>query len=155
MSNVFTTLGTTLGIVADVPADLSDDPTTGYPSLTYVLVGEVGSIGEFGGTRQIAEFTPVDTGIVAKRAGSINYGDMALNLARDATDAGQIVLQDGLDGTTAGDVHSVELTDANGDKLYFTAIVSQFTYNPDNADAIFKGATTLAVSSKPVPVAAV
>lgn len=152
MSNVFTTLGTTLAVVAGEPATFDQ---AGYEALTYQAVGEVGDLGEFGGTREVVTFTPVDTGIVAKRPGSIDYGEMTLQIARDASDAGQTALQNALDGSEEGNVHSLRLTDRNGDKIYFTAIVSSFTYNAGSANTIFGGNVTVNLTSKPLPVAAV
>lgn len=148
MSNVYTTLGTTLEIVPGAPATYDD---TGFAALTYTAVGEVGDLGEFGGTREVVTFTPVDTGIVAKRPGSIDYGEMSLQIARDASDAGQTALQAGLDGAEAGNVHSVKLTDSEGNILYFTCIVSSFTYNAGSANTIFGGSCTLNLTNKPIP----
>lgn len=152
MSNVFTTLGTTLAVVAGKPAT---EDQAGYEAQTYQAVGEVGDLGELGGTREIPTFTPVDTGVVAKRAGSVDYGDQTLQIARDASDAGQTALQSGFDGAEAGNVHSIRLTDRNGDKLYYQAIISSFTFNAGSANSIFGGGVTLAITSKPIPVAAV
>jgi len=151
MSDVFTTLGTVLSVVAGVPATYDD---TGYEDLTYAAVGEVGDLGEFGGTREVVTFTPVDTGIVAKRPGSIDYGQMSLQIARDAADTGQVALQSALDGAEAGNVHSFELVDRNGDTLFFTGIVSSFTYNAGSANTMFGGSCTIDLTSKPLPVAA-
>lgn len=151
MSNVFTTLGTTLGIVVGEPATFD---AVGYGALTYQSVGEIGDLGEFGGTREVVTFTPIDTGIVAKRPGSIDYGEMSLQIARDASDLGQQALQDALDGANAGDVHSFEVTDRNGDKLFFTGIVSSFTYNAGSANTIFGGNCTINLTSQPIAVAA-
>ena len=151
MSNVFTTLGTTLSLFAGVPETFDD---AGYAALTYTAVGEVGDLGEFGGTREVVTFTPVDTGIVAKRPGSIDYGQMSLQIARDAEDVGQIALQSAFDGAEAGNLHSFELVDRNGDTLFFTGIVSSFTYSAGSANTMFGGSCTIDLTSKPLPVAA-
>ena len=152
MSDVFTTLGTVLSVVAGVPATYDD---TGYEDLTYAAVGEVGDLGEFGGTREVVTFTPVDTGIVAKRPGSIDYGQMSLQIARDAADTGQVALQSALDGAESGNVHSFELVDRNGDTLFYTGIVSSFTYNAGSANTMFGGSCTINLTSKPLAVEAV
>ena len=151
MSEVFTTLGTTLSLVAGVPETFND---AGYADLTYTSVGEVGDLGEFGGTREVVTFTPVDTGIVAKRPGSVDYGQMSLQIARDAADVGQIALQSAFDGSEAGNLHSFELVDRKGDTLFFTGIVSSFTYNAGSANTMFGGSCTIDLTSKPLPVAA-
>ena len=151
MSNVFTTLGTVLSVVAGVPATYNE---SGFQALTFAGVGEVGDLGEFGGTREVVTFTPVDTGIVAKRPGSIDYGQMTLQIARDAADVGQIALQSALDGAEAGNLHSFELVDRNGDTLFFTGIVSSFTYNAGSANTIFGGSCTVDLTNKPLAVEA-
>ena len=151
MSEVFTTLGTTLSLVAGVPETFND---AGYADLTYAAVGEVGDLGEFGGTREVVTFTPVDTGIVAKRPGSVDYGQMSLQIARDAADVGQIALQSAFDGSEAGNLHSFELVDRKGDTLFFTGSVSSFTYNAGSANTMFGGSCTIDLTSKPLPVAA-
>lgn len=151
MSNVFTTLGTVLSVAVGAPATYDQ---AGFEALSWTPVGEVGDLGEFGGTREVVTFTPVDTGIIAKRPGSIDYGQMPLQIARDASDAGQIILQAGLDGAEAGNVHSVRLVDRNGDTIYFTGIISSFTYNAGSANTIFGGACNFELDNKPLPVAA-
>ena len=151
MSDVFTTLGTVLSVVAGVPASYD---ASGYEDLTFAAVGEVGDLGEFGGTREVVTFTPVDTGIVAKRPGSIDYGQMSLQIARDASDTGQVALQSALDGAESGNVHSFELVDRNGDTLFYTGIVSSFTYNAGSANTMFGGSCTIDLTSKPLPVVA-
>lgn len=148
----FSSLGTKLSIVAGAPTTFDDDQTDGYPSLTYELVGEVGNISNFGGSRSIVEFTPVDTGVVDKHSGPINYGSLSGDLARDASDAGQTVLQEGLDGTEAGNVHSIVLEDPNGDKIYTAGIVETYDFNPGSADSIFGGSFSIALKKKPLPV---
>jgi len=145
-------LGTKLSIVAGEPATFD---STGYEDLTYQLVGEVSEIGEFGGTREVPTHTPIDTGIVAKRAGSINYGTQTLQIAHNPDDTGQDDLQSGLDGANAGDIHSVKLEDPAGNVLYYTAIVAGYTFNPGSANSIYAGSVTLDITSKPVAVAAV
>jgi len=62
-----TSLGTKFSIVQGEPDTFDDD---GYAALTYELVGEVGNIGAFGGTREMPTFTPIDTGVVEPVAGS-------------------------------------------------------------------------------------
>ena len=151
MSNVFTTLGTVLSVVEGVPATYS---ATGYADLTYAAVGEIGDLGEFGGTREVVTFTAVNDGIVQKRPGSVDYGQMSLQIARDAADVGQIALQSAFDGSEAGNLHSFELVDRKGDTLFFTGIVSSFTYNAGSANTMFGGSCTIDLTSKPLPVAA-
>jgi len=152
--NIFATVGTTLSIVEGVPSTLGDNETTGFPSLTYAKIGETGEFGEFGGTRQIIEWINTETGVVQKRGGSINYGEISFPIARDATDAGQTACLSALDGANAGKLHSFKMSLPTGEAIYFYGIVTGFTFNAGGANNMFGGSVTINLSSKPVPVAA-
>ena len=153
MSNVFATAGTILRVAADSPGTYDDDAVTGFPSLTYTEVGEVTDFGEFGGTAEIITHIPVKENFVVKRKGAKNYGAMSIQLGRDATDAGQILLQAGFDGAQEFTVHSVEMETPDGNFLYFTGMVSSFTYNAGSANQIFGGSVAFELDNKPLPVA--
>jgi len=146
-----TSLGTKFFIVQGEP-DTFDD--VGYAALTYELVGEVGNIGTFGGTREMPTFTPIDTGVVEPVAGSIDYGSLSGDIAHDATNAGQDVLRSGLDGPNATLKHSVKLEDPTGAILYSTGVVSEFQYNPGSANSIYGGSFAVRLGKKLLPVAA-
>lgn len=143
--------GATLSLVQALPATYDQ---LGYEALTFVVVGEVGSIGEFGGESQIVEWTPLATGIVDKRPGSTNYGDSSITYARDASDAGQILLQSGFDGANNRLPHSFRISHPTIGDLYFTGVITSAKYNVADANSIYQGASTTALTSKPLHVAA-
>lgn len=147
MSNITISVGTELHIALGEPATYD---VAGYSALTYTEVGEVGTVPEFGGTAQVAEFIPIKTGVVDKRRGSINYGSSQINLARDVTDAGQAALHSGFDGANAGEIHSVKLIHPDQGVIYFTAIITSFTFNLNDANSITQGSVALELLSKPV-----
>lgn len=65
---------------------------TGFEALTWLEVKPVSNIGDFGGESNLVTFDPVGTGVVNKHKGSVNYGAMTLDCARDPDDVGQAAL---------------------------------------------------------------
>ena len=148
-SDITISVGTTLSISAALPATYD---AAGYAALTYTAVGQIGTIPSFGGTAQVTEWIPIDTGIVNKKKGSFNYGDMTLPLAQVLSDAGQILLKSGFDGANKAQPYSIKLTNSTIGTIYFTAEVSGYTYNFGDANAITQNEATFAVKTKPVVV---
>lgn len=144
-------LGTTIGVVAGAPATYDN---AGFGALTFDPIGEVTSIGEYGGTGQVNTNIPLATGIVNKRIGSYDYGTAALTITRDSGDAGQTALKDGFDGTEKGNVHSIEVTFPDGSIQYFTAVISSFTTNVSDANSWTQASCNLELTNKVVDVAA-
>ena len=132
--NVELSVGTIVSASAAQPAT---EDQTGYEALTYTVVGEITDIGESGGTAQITTFTPVNSGVVNKRKGSIDYGTMSLAIAKDAADTGQILLKAGFDGAQRNTVHSIKVQEPDsGDVAYFMGVISSFTTVRGDANAV-------------------
>ena len=87
-SIVQTSAGTTIAISAVLPAT---DDAAGYNALTWAAIGEVTDLGEFGREYATVTHNPVASRRTIKRKGSYNDGTMALQLALDRDDAGQIL----------------------------------------------------------------
>src|SRR5574343_1703245 len=85
------TTGIVISISAGIP--LTYD-AAGYADtdIAWTAIGQIEDHGSHGGTKQIIEFTPVDTGVVQKIAGSKNYGTKTMMLVSVPTDAGQVIL---------------------------------------------------------------
>jgi hypothetical protein len=144
-------LGTTIGVVVGEPATYNE---AGFDALVFAEVGEVTSIGEYGGSAQINTNIPLKTGVVNKRAGSYDYGDAAMTITRDSGDSGQTALKDGFDGTNKGDVHSFEVTFPDGSKQYFTGVISSFTTNISDANSWIQASCNIAITNQVIDVAA-
>lgn len=141
MSNLITiSVGTEMHVVADQPSTYDK---AGFEALTYTEVGEVGSIPAFGGEAQISDFTPIKTGVVNKRKGSINYGSSSVTIANVFSDAGQIALKSGFDGQNRNTVHSFKLVNPDIGAMYFTAMVSSYQYNVGDSNQITQAEVTL------------
>jgi len=107
----------------------------------------------FGAEAALATHTPLKTGIVAKRRGSLNYGSVTLTMALSEVDAGQTILQTkGSAAAGASALVSVKVALVNGDIQYFTAQVMSFKTNVGNADAITMAEVTLEIDNSVVKV---
>lgn len=152
MSDIFASVGTKVSVVAGRPATYD---AAGFGALTFLLAGEVSDLPSFGAESALATHTPLATGIVNKRAASVNYGSTALTLAYSEDDAGQGVLNTvanvdpGLDK-----VVSVEVELPNGAIRYFTAQVMSYKENVGNADQITMAEVQLEIDGKVIKVAA-
>lgn len=148
---VQTTAGMTLALSAAAPATYDD---AGFEALTYTEVSEVSDFGEAEASAEEVTHTPVKTGIINKLKGSINYGNLNVQFARVASDAGQQIVKNGFDGPARNTIHSARLTDQNGDKIYFTVRIMSNGLNIGGPNQIFGGNTNLAVLGGFIPVAA-
>jgi len=151
MSEIDITAGTVLSLVLGPPATYD---SVGFEALTLIEVGEVGAIPEFGGEAQVGEFTPVKTGTVNKRPGSINYGSFTVPLAMLYGDEGQDLCQSGFDGANTRKVHSIGVEKAGVGAIYYTAVITAYKFNLGDANQISQASVTFNLTGKPLPVAA-
>ena len=123
-----TSAGTTIGVSATLPAT---ETTTDYGTLTFINIGEVESIGEFGTEYNEVTFTALDNRRVRKFKGSYNPGTVALTVALDGADSGQQALDTALDSDA--DV-AFEVTLQDGTLRYFSGKVMSYTTNVSSVD---------------------
>lgn len=130
MSNVQTSAGTTFALSADAPATYD---AAGYSALTYIEVGEVTNIPEFGGSYQLVTHEPLASRDVIKRKGSLNHGSITLQIGKDISDTGQELLK-----TAYGEdeVYSFEITLQDGTVQYSTGQVFSYNTNVGNSNQI-------------------
>lgn len=143
-------IGAIYSISAAEPATYD---AAGFAALTFTEVGEVISIGAFGGTAEVLTQAPVKTGIINKVKGSRNYGSQAIQFGKQ-TDAGQALLSAGFDGAAADDVHSIKIAYADGTVRYFTGLVASYEFQEISASSFVNGASTIELNNKPVEVEA-
>lgn len=150
MSDVVSSVGTVVSVSANAPATYN---TAGFAALTWSPCGELAELPAFGAEAALATHTPLATGIVAKRRGSLNYGSVALTMAMSDTDTGQTVLQDAAEAGAGQDAQvSVKVELVNGEIQYFTAQVMSYRTNVGNADAITMAEVTLEIDNSIVKV---
>lgn len=141
-----TALGLTLAVSAGEPATYD---IAGFAALTFIDVGDVETVPEFGGSSQVIEFINITTGLVQKFKGSFNAGSLSVNLGRDITDVGQIVLKDGA-VPTDNTVHSFSFTETGGDIIYVTGIVTSYTVNYSDANSVTKATVVLELDNQAI-----
>lgn len=150
MSDVVSSVGTVVSVAANAPATYN---SAGFAALTWSPCGELAELPAFGAEAALATHTPLATGIVAKRRGSLNYGSVALTMAMSDTDTGQTVLQDAAEAGAGQDAQvSVKVELVNGEVQYFTAQVMSYRTNVGNADAITMAEVTLEIDNSIVKV---
>ena len=142
--------GQTFAISAGLPATFDE---AGYEDsgLNFTTIGEVETMGPYGVTRQIIEFTPVDTGVVTKMPGSKNYGNMEATLGNVPADAGQTIVRL---ASESNNHYSVRVTYPDGEVHYLDVIVSKFEYAGGGANDVERVNFGFAVTRAPVVVAA-
>ena len=72
--------------------DLTDHAGSGFPSLTYTEVGNVGSLPEVGTDQNIPSYNVLSRAVAMKAKGVADAGGGALECARDDSDAGQVAM---------------------------------------------------------------
>lgn len=74
-------------------AQNNDLSQSAYALLTWVQVGSVGRIGDFGPDAKINSYMTLDEVVVQKQKGTADAGSPELEVASLPTDAGQIILR--------------------------------------------------------------
>lgn len=142
--------GATIAITASIPATY-DAAGYGSTAITWTPIGEVENFGNHGGTKNITEFTPVDTATVAKVGGSKNYGTMSLMIGSIPGNAGQALLETAFEA--ANTHYSIKLTYPDTSIHYIDVLVAKYEHQDGAVNDVLKLAVDLAVCRKPVVVA--
>lgn len=132
-SKATTSATTKLYVSATLPTQY--DATT-YAALTWIPISEITSLGSFGGKTTVTKHQPIDTGFVVKRAGSVDFGTLSLQLAKH-TGADDTALQAAFNDR-ASQAFKIEYPTALGGHDYFTGIVTSYVTNVGNADQILQ-----------------
>jgi hypothetical protein len=144
-TSVSTSAGSTLHIVAAGMQPATYD-VAGYSAvgLTYVEVGEITDMGEFGREYALVTHSPVGTRGTVKKKGSFNEGTIALQLGLNTDDAGQIVLKQ----ATLSDLDfTYKITTQNGDVYYFQAQSLSFKVGVGSVDQITMATVNLELTT--------
>lgn len=114
----------------------------GYEAVSYTDSGEVITIGAVGPENEVLTFQTVCDGKINKRMGAANYGSQSLELAFDAANGAQQILE-----TAAADRTPVTVREtlSSGDVLYYIAYVASFKTDPSSQ--ILRATVTLEVDS--------
>jgi hypothetical protein len=144
-------LGATWSISAAEPATFDE---VGYDALTYTEVGNVQNLGAVGPTFEDVTFTPLKDGVTQHRKGGADYGQLTVTMAEDAADAGQILVDSGVDGAERDTVFSHKIERADGSIIYFTGQIYSSPVSIGDASTMITKEVSVMVSSSLVKVAA-
>ena len=142
------------------PQNSSASAQGDYEGLTYVQVGEVESIGEFGDSFNEVNFISLSNRRVKKFKSSKNAGNIQIVIGHDSADSGQ----DNLNTALASDedyAFKVELDDAGTGSpsspttFYFRGKVMAAPVTPGEADNIVRIAATIGINTDVLEVDAV
>ena len=147
-----TSTGTKLSVVSGDPATFDE---SGYAALTYVEVGEVIDLPEYGPNVQVVESNPLATGVTEKFKGFINYGSQSMGLEFDSVDAGQIVLAAGVEGASKNAQHAVKIEFQDGSVDYYSARIFSYTKAPGSANSMVGSTVQVEINTPITRVAAV
>lgn len=139
--SVHSSAGSTVAICASPPATFNE---AGYDALSWVLIGEVTDIGDFGREYAKIEHKPVATRATQKLKGSYDEGQIQLQFGIDNDDAGQALLQDASESDSN---YSFRVVEQDGSIAYFQAQVMSFKRNIGGVDNITGGTATLEITS--------
>lgn len=138
------------------PVNSAAADETAYSALSYVEIGEVESIGEFGDQASTIEFTSLADARVRKRKGVRNAGDLNIVVANDPRDAGQLdmVEAEATEFTYAFKVVVADAPDANDtdSTFYFRGLVASARLNVGAANDIVKRTFVVLIDSAIVEV---
>ena len=145
-TEAFTTAGSTISLVNALPATYDQ---VGFEALTYVEVGEITNLGEFGKEYTLVTHNPIADRRTRKRKGSYDQGSLSLEMARVVSDAGQVLL---LDGQDLDNSHSFKIVLQDGTALYFTAQIMSFKTTLGDVDSITSASCEVQIDSDIVEV---
>jgi len=145
----FSSAGTKLNVSASAPATYD---AAGYAALTWTSneVGEVVNMGEFGSQFSLITQELLNSRIVKKFKGNINYGALQLELGRAPGDAGQVIL---LAALASDNSYTFRVTLQDGTKQYFTGKVMSYTTNVGTSNQITAAACLVEIDNPIVEVA--
>lgn len=137
-----TSAGTTLGISAGNPVTFNE---AGFEALVFTTVGEITEIsGEIGRVYNLVTHNPLAERSTQKFKGTYNSGSVALSLAIDRDDAGQILAKAAL---TSDADYSFKIVFQDDTVTYFRGKVMSFPVNPGGADSITAGTINIEITA--------
>jgi len=149
-------LNTAAGCRLAIGGKTGADSETEYKADTYVQVGEIEDLGEFGDTFSAVNFTALSDGRVRKYKGTADAGNMTLTVGLDSGDAGQKAVAVAHKDRSKGN-YNVKVTLNDGDPdaptpilpttFYFGVKVMNNTVAPGAADNVVRRNMTFAMNT--------
>jgi hypothetical protein len=149
-------LNTAAGCRFSLGGKTGADTEADYKKDTYVEVGEIEDLGEFGDTFSSVTFTSLKDGRVRKYKGTADAGDLTLTVGLDNGDVGQRAIKVAHKDRTKGD-YNIKITLNDGDPsatpavlpttFYMRGKVMNNTVAPGAADNVVRRNITIGINS--------
>ncbi|WP_313645809.1 hypothetical protein [Pseudomonas sp.] len=149
-------LNTAAGCRFSIGSKTGADTQTEYEADTYLEVGEIEDLGEFGDTFSSVTFTSLKDGRVRKYKGTADAGDLTLTVGLDNGDAGQNAVKTAHKDRSKGD-YNIKITLNDGDPtatpvinpttFYMRGKVMNNTVAPGAADNVVRRNVTIGINS--------
>lgn len=144
-------INTAAGAKISIGPTTAADTAAEYAALTYVEVGEVENLGEFGDQSSDVTFTSLKDARVRHLKGARDAGVLALVVGRDAKDPGQIALR-AAEKTKHAYAIKVEAADAEDGNdpnsiYYFHVLVQSARDNFGEADNVVRTTFNLGIAT--------
>lgn len=148
VQDITTSATTTLWVSETLPATYTE---AGFEAVTgWIQVTELSNAGQVGGTTTVTNHIDVSTGKVVKRGGSVNYGQMALTMARHKG-ADMIALREAFADRQPRAFRIVYPT-AVGEQEFFTGVVVSLPTSIGTADQILDMSITIEIDDEVLTV---
>lgn len=156
-------LNTAAGCRLSIGGKTGASTLTEYEADTYVQVGEIEDLGEFGDTFSSVNFTALSNGRVRKYKGTADAGNMTLTVGFDAGDAGQKAVSVAHKDRSKGNYNiKVTLNDGDPDAtpailpttFYYGVKVMNNTLAAGAADNVVRRNVTLAINTDIIEILA-
>lgn len=136
-TSVSTSAGTTIGIVLGAPATYD---AAGYAALTFVTIGEITDITDFGREFELITHKPIASRGTVKKKGSFDEGSIDLKLGLNTDDAGTVLLK----AAALSDAdYSFKVSHPTGDVYYFRALALSFKVSTGSSSSILSATCKL------------
>jgi len=129
-TSVSTSAGTIISIVKTAPATFD---AAGYAALTFVEIGEVTDIPDFGREFELITHKPLASRGTVKKKGNFNEGSIDLKLGLNTDDAGTVLLKAAAE---SDDDYSFKVDHPTGDVYYFRACAMSFKVSTGSSSSI-------------------
>lgn len=129
----YTTAGSIMSVSTDAPATYDE---AGFSALTWTEVGEVTAIPEHGDTYNPVEHKPIKDRNTQVVKGGRARSEFTVPMARDLSDAGQIILRDHTSGTKVDLPASFKFEYPDGSVEYTQSLVGSYTVAADGQDSV-------------------
>lgn len=106
----------------------TDQDQSAFEALTYTEVAPVGSVGEYGVDTNMINYDTWNALVTQKAKGITNAGDVAVEVARDDADAGQIAM-DTAGAANVFDNYAFKVTLQDGAVQYLRGLVAGPVYS--------------------------